>query len=108
MPIHHHPHATHPCSKEIEGHAIGSDVSLIFNFLDAPGQGPDLHRHPYAETFILREGEVSFVIGSESVEARAGQVLVAPPGVPHSFRSKSARVDMIDIHASPHFVTEWL
>ena len=95
-------------SGEVEGRSIGSEVSIIFNTLAVCGEGPGLHRHPYAETFILRKGIVTFVIGEEVIEARAGQILVAPAGVAHSFRAKSERVEMIDIHASPRFVTEWL
>lgn len=103
-----HQHTSSAWHGEIEGRSIGSDVSIIFNLLESAGKGPGLHRHPYAETFILREGVVSFVIGTEYVEAHAGQIVVVPAGVAHSFCSKSDRVDMIDIHTSPHFTTEWL
>lgn len=103
-------HQNHPTawSGEIEGRSIGSGVSIIFNDLRRCGDGPRLHRHPYTETFILRSGVVSFVIGTEEIVARAGQVLVVPAGVPHRFSSISDRVEMIDVHASPRFDTEWL
>ena len=91
-----------------EGKDFGSDVSIIFNALQHAGEGARLHRHPYSETFIVRDGIVSFIIGDERIEASAGQILVVPAGVPHGFTSKSDRVEMIDIHANPHFDTEWL
>jgi mannose-6-phosphate isomerase-like protein (cupin superfamily) len=93
---------------EIEGRSIGSGVSIIFNSLNSVGEGPKLHRHPYTETFILRNGIVSFVVGAEEIEAKAGQVVVVPAGVAHKFTSKSGHVEMIDIHANSHFITDWL
>ena len=38
-----------------EGDAHGSGVSF-FLFNNQPGEGPDLHRHPYSETWIVRGG----------------------------------------------------
>jgi mannose-6-phosphate isomerase-like protein (cupin superfamily) len=93
---------------EFEGAESGSDVSIIFTRLDHPGEGPELHRHPYPETFIVRCGTVVFSDGVSSFEASAGEIVVVPAGVPHRFASKSARVEMFDIHASRKFVTEWL
>jgi hypothetical protein len=34
--------------------------------------------------------------------------VVVPAGIAHGFTGKSGRVEMIDIHASPRFNTEWL
>lgn len=43
-------------SHDLEGYLFGDvNVSIIF-FDGAPGSGPKLHRHPYAEVFILQEG----------------------------------------------------
>ena len=50
------------------------------------GAGPRLHSHPYAETFVIRSGRALFTIGGETVEATAGQILVAPKDTPHKFR----------------------
>ena len=38
-----------------EGEPYGSQVSffLVYN---SPGEGPDLHTHPYSETWIVRSG----------------------------------------------------
>ena len=89
--------------------ASGSGVSIIFNTTDEVGYGPALHRHPYAETFIVRSGHVRFTLGDETVTASAGYILVAPAGVWHRFENLGPdRLEMIDIHASPAFETEWL
>lgn len=86
-----------------------SSVSIIFNQTDEIGYGVELHRHPYAETFIVRSGHVRFILGDKTVLASAGDILVAPANVPHSFENLGPdRLDMIDIHASRIFKTEWL
>ena len=47
--------------------------------------------------------------GEDVVEARGGQVVVVPAGVPHKFvNSGTGRLRQIDIHASERFITEWL
>ena len=74
----------------------------------APGVGPRLHRHPYAETFVIRRGSAVFTIGEETVVGCAGQVLVVPAGEPHKFRTGPEGYEAIHIHANPTFVTEWL
>jgi mannose-6-phosphate isomerase-like protein (cupin superfamily) len=54
--------------------------------IDAPpGRGPKLHEHPYEEVFIVQEGTVTFTAGDDLVEAKGGQVVVVPAGVPHKF-----------------------
>lgn len=37
-----------------------------------PGVGPRLHRHPYAEVFIVEAGHATFQIGDERLEVGAG------------------------------------
>ena len=95
--------------SELEGYQFGgAKVCLIFVDLP-PGGGPKLHRHPYEEVFIVLEGQAKFSVGSATVDARAGQVLVVQPGVPHKFiNSGTGRLRQIDIHANDRFVTEWL
>lgn len=85
-------------------------VDLSFFLLDSPpGAGPPLHVHPYAEVFVVHEGEVTFVVGDESVSAVGGQVLVAPANRPHRFwNSGSAQLRTTNIHPSPNTITEWL
>jgi quercetin dioxygenase-like cupin family protein len=51
-------HTTHL----MEGHAYGAGVSF-FLIEYPPGCGNSLHRHPYAEVFIVQEGEALFTVG---------------------------------------------
>ena len=90
------------------GDELGASVSVIV--VDAePGSGPDLHRHPYEEVFVVLEGEATFTLGSEERVVRAGETVVAPAGVPHRFvNSGSSRLLQVDIHPRPRFETEWL
>ena len=58
---------------------------------------------------MILEGEATFTLGDEQRVARAGDFVVAPPGVPHGFTNTgSGRLRSVNIHASPEFVTEWL
>jgi mannose-6-phosphate isomerase-like protein (cupin superfamily) len=96
-------------SYEFEGEHHG-DTGVSFILVDAPPMGgPKLHRHPYDEVFVVHEGSVTFTTEDEVVEARGGQVVVVPAGVPHRFvNSGTGRLKQIDIHASGRFITEWL
>lgn len=96
-------------SHELEGYLHGNvPASLIF-FDGPPGSGPKLHRHPYAEIFLVQEGRATFTVGDAVIEASGGQILIAPAGVPHKFiNTGSGPLRQIDIHASDRFVTEWL
>jgi len=95
--------------SELQGYLFGgAHVCLIFVDLE-PGDGPRLHRHAYEELFIVLEGRAKFTVGSDTIEAREGQVLIVQPRVPHKFvNSGNGPLRQIDIHASDRFVTEWL
>lgn len=94
---------------EFQGYLHG-DAGVSFIWVDMPpGGGPRLHKHPYAEVFIILEGRVTFRLGPETIEARAGQVVIALPDTPHKFvNSGQGPLRQIDIHASESFITEWL
>jgi quercetin dioxygenase-like cupin family protein len=40
---------------EFQGEPYGAGISFLL-VDNEPGQGPDLHRHPYAETWVVRSG----------------------------------------------------
>lgn len=97
-----------PWSGEIEGAPLGGSVSVILTCLGRFEKGPDLHRHPYAETFFVRAGGAVFSDGTNILQAEAGDLVVVPAGAPHRFDGLKDGVEMIDIHASDRFSTEWL
>jgi mannose-6-phosphate isomerase-like protein (cupin superfamily) len=60
-----------------------------------------LHTHPYAEIFVTLEGNATFTVGDDTIEVSAGQIVVAPAGVPHKFvNSGSGPLKQVDIHPS--------
>lgn len=97
-----------PARGELDGASLGSPVSIILTMMDRAGDGPALHRHPYSETFVVRVGRVAFSDDVRTWEAEAGQIVVVPADTPHRFVGLTEHVEMIDIHASPTFITEWL
>jgi mannose-6-phosphate isomerase-like protein (cupin superfamily) len=92
-----------------EGYLYGDvDVSFFLSHT-ASGKGPDLHKHPYDEVFVVQEGELAFTVGDETIEATGGQIVIAPAGAPHKFvNSGTRRARHIDIHTSRRMITDWL
>ena len=90
------------------GHEYGASVSFFIS-RNRAGTGPDLHRHPYEETFIVLDEKVRFTLGEETLEATAGQIVVVPAGTTHKFVSTGAgRLRQISIHPAVRMETEWL
>ena len=99
-----------PCSKvahKFEGHRYG-DVGVSFFLVDCPpGGGAVLHTHPYEEVFVTLEGEATFTVGDATIEVSAGQIVVAPAGVPHKFvNSGTGPLRQVDIHPSERIQQE--
>lgn len=83
-------------------------VSLMLAELQ-PGEGPALHRHTYDEAFTISQGRAAFTIDGAVVEADAGDVVVVPAGVPHSFMNAGTVVlRLTAIHVAPKVEIEWL
>lgn len=95
-------------SARFEGQTYGVPVSFFWTDA-AAGTGPALHRHPYAEVFVVQEGNVTFSVGGETIAARGGQIVVVPAGLPHRFvNAGPGRSRHLDIHPTGRMVTEWL
>ena len=89
---------------QFQGEDHGSGVSF-FLVSNEPGAGPDLHKHPYSETWIVRSGRALFTADGEEVEAGPGDIVVAGPETPHKFKNiGNERLDVVCIHASPRMV----
>jgi quercetin dioxygenase-like cupin family protein len=93
---------------EFQGYQY-ENTKVSFIIVEAqPGQGPKLHSHPYEEIFIVQAGQATFTVGGDTIEARAGQIVIAPAEVPHKFvNSGTGILRQVDIHASPRFITTW-
>ena len=96
-------------SRDFIGERFGG-VGACVLFIDAaPGEGPRLHRHPYAELLLVLEGTATFYDGTGSREVNAGEMAVVEPGQAHGFKNTGDGIlRQVDIHLSPRFETEWL
>jgi quercetin dioxygenase-like cupin family protein len=96
-------------ANEVEGDDLGGIGASVIVVDATPGSRPMLHKHPYAEIFVVLEGQATFTAGEEVIEAIGGQVVVVPAGVPHTFvNSGTGPLRQVDIHPSGRFITEWL
>jgi len=95
--------------EDIEGILFGSPVSIMREYITTPGRGPRLHRHPYAETFIIHSGRALFTVGEEQIVGVGGQIVVAPALVAHRFEVlDGGTYEATHVHANERFITEWL
>ena len=91
-----------------EGEPHGSGVSF-FHVNNAPGEGPDLHRHPYSETWIVRSGRARMSADGQVLEAGPGDIMVVGPETPHKFKNMGTeRLEIICVHSSPRIIQEEL
>src|SRR5690348_14942923 len=95
-------------TQKFEG--IAHDFGASFFHVKAdPGRGATLHKHPYAETWIVLQGAVRFTIGDEQVEAGPGQIVVAGADTPHKYLNVGTeRLEVLCIHPSPEIIQEEL
>lgn len=93
-------------SIRFEGRDHGGPVSFFLIDTD-PGKGSDLHTHPYAETWVVRAGEAEFHVGKDTIHGVAGDIVIAPPDVPHRYVSTGdTPLRMICIHPVDRIVQD--
>lgn len=95
-------------ARDFVGADHGAGLTLIL--ISAPtGHGPNLHRHPYEEVFVVHAGRGQFFVDDSQVEAGGGDIVVAPAGSAHRFvNSGHDLLRLTAIHHAPQFDTEWL
>jgi mannose-6-phosphate isomerase-like protein (cupin superfamily) len=96
-----------PTGFEIEGHEIGADTTLILTDM-AAGKGPRLHKHPYAEVWVIHSGAARFTAGPETIDAGPGDIVHVEAELPHKFVVTEGPAKMVCIHTAPRFHTDWL
>ena len=71
-------------------HDEGEDGISVVESLAAHGDSPPLHLHRTEdEIFHVLEGELRFRIGDADLRIGAGKTILAPKGVPHTYRVES-------------------
>lgn len=94
-----------PWRGSVAGIDLRGPVTVLAYGTDDVGAGPRLHVHPYDETFVVIQGRARFLVGEESLEACAGEVVFGPAGVPHRFENLGpGRLQTIDVHHSPRWI----
>lgn len=86
----------------LEGDA---DLPDIYDEQLMPGDGPPLHRHPWATWDVIIEGRVRFRIGEQTIDAGPGDLVLSPPNVPHAFMGigdRGSRIIGINLHGGFH------
>jgi mannose-6-phosphate isomerase-like protein (cupin superfamily) len=98
-----------PEARRFIGAEHGGLPISLFLVDDGPSAGPLLHRHPYAEVFVVHAGEARFEIDDLRLTATAGDILIAPAMSAHRFTNTGeAHLRVTAIHTAPDMDTEWL
>lgn len=93
-------------SPRFEGSAYGASVSF-FVVTSPPGKGADKHRHPYAEVFVILEGDIEVISDGELQRLEGGNVAVIPANTWHEFKNRSSHAAlMVDIHPVSTMIQE--
>ncbi|HEY8382722.1 MAG TPA: cupin domain-containing protein [Microvirga sp.] len=76
----------------------GHDGIAILEHRASQGDSPPLHvHHDEDEIFHVLEGEVRYRVGDMDRIARAGEILLTPRGVPHTYRVESPEARMLTV-----------
>jgi quercetin dioxygenase-like cupin family protein len=71
----------------VDGAETAGALGLVETVEAPPGSMPPLHVHHHAdEGFYVLEGELTLYAPGEEVTLRPGEYLLAPRGIPHSYR----------------------
>ena len=68
----------------LRGEQSNSAVSIVESTMPAGAPGPPLHAHAFDETFYVLDGELTFQVGDQKTTAKAGGLVFAPRGLPHT------------------------
>ena len=67
----------------------GAESLSVGDLTLAPGAKVANHIHPTEEAMVILDGELDAVLGDNVVSVKAGQTVLAPPGVKHGFVNRS-------------------
>lgn len=67
-----------------------------------PGGGPRLHKHPYAEVFLVQAGDALFAVDGQDTPVAAAHVVVVPAETPHRFTNAGpGELRVLSVQPSP-------
>lgn len=86
--------------RQLTGSGYGLRTSIMLSEIP-PGIGPRRHRHPHAEIFVVREGEVRYEVDDARLDASAGDLVIVPAEAWHTFTNTGdASLRLVVIHES--------
>jgi quercetin dioxygenase-like cupin family protein len=79
-----------------------SNGLFVIEHMNLINGGPPLHKHPYQEEyFYVIGGEVRFALGNQRLLLRAGDSVLGPRGIPHTFAAVEGKPSRLLISFSP-------
>jgi len=89
-----------------DGSRTDNRIGAIASLLPGGVSGPPQHRHlMHDETFLVTSGTLQFILGDTHRDARVGDYVVVPVGVPHTFANVSdAPVEFLSTFAPAYYV----
>jgi quercetin dioxygenase-like cupin family protein len=93
-------------AARFEGIHYDANISFFVVTSD-PGKGADKHRHPYAEIFVILEGDIEVIVDGEMNRVAKGNIVIIPPNTWHEFKNRSEQAAlMVNIHPVPSMAQE--
>jgi len=87
-----------------DGNETAGRYSISEWWLAPHTRGHRAHSHPPDDAFFVLEGALTFLVGSEWVEAQAGSFILVPGGVTHTFENRGdTRAGALNIVAPGDF-----
>lgn len=94
---------------KFEGADAGVGVSFLFNEVSDAGKGPPLHKHPYDEVYIVRQGQAHVIVGDDTTEVTVGDILIIPAGTAHKvLTAGSGPTEIISVQLSGKLEVQFL
>lgn len=79
-----------------------SNGLFVIEHMNLVNGGPPLHKHPYQEEyFYLISGEVRFALGDQRLTLKAGDSVLGPRGIPHTFAAVEGKPSHMLIAFTP-------
>lgn len=91
-----------PTLQRLVDRTCGSAALTVLVNVFASGEAVPEHTHEVEEVLLVRAGECTVTVAGQQRDARAGDAVIVPPGIPHAIRHGSpGRCEVVAVLASP-------
>ncbi len=81
---------------------MSSDTAALFVYTFKPKQAMTDHTHPNSTEFVaVLQGEASISVGTETILAGPGDVVLVPPELVHSIHQRGSALLVVASYMSP-------